>query len=263
MAETMTASGQTGSEREKTGTGNAEVEIAAGRPKAKFSKIAWNGTKMTLEWSEPHGDGDAIACGLVSYDQPDAAFINALQAFKERLLAPWPIVASGVEVNSINIATDAKERLQLSFSLLIHRDESNSPGNFQVPTLKEAMGGGSNNNGLPAEFIPMLDKLKACASDYINGKRAQRDLFADADADDADEPQDDPENGDPAEEVEAKLEAVEKAGYDAAMEGKSLADVCPHEAGTLGYARFEKGWMAGQKKLASRMGRGVKTEAVH
>ena len=152
----------------------------------RFTSIKSNGKRVHLEWTTPaEKDPDAqVAHTLESKQPPAPEFTAALQAFRGEVGTLLELPKSWMEqVNvtglSINYEDDGRQGLIVTFTRPL--DRTNSPVLVNTPHLREAS---DEETGcyLPDAMIELLKEVEIHAAAYVDGTRAQGELFSEAKA---------------------------------------------------------------------------------
>lgn len=146
-----------------------------------FQKISGSAKHVALKWTTTEGSSE-ISHELESDEAPRPEFVKALGAFLGfvlRICELTPKYGDGMEVTSLSISRNAKSgRLGLVITAKKPVAQSNSPFLIHTPHLSEAS---ESEDGAGAFMVGMADCLDAAieeATAYINGVRAQVDMFA-------------------------------------------------------------------------------------
>jgi hypothetical protein len=158
----------------------------------RFTKIKWNGMRVSLEWIDKKGKTE-VEHHLNSYDVPAPALEKSLSAFVPIALDLLELPQSyrnDLRVTGLSTNEEDDERAGLVITLQKKIKQANAPLVLNTPHLREPVA--------PAEYGAVgfftngmseaIDKAQVAAIDYHNGKRAQVDAFEDPPKEKADEP---------------------------------------------------------------------------
>lgn len=149
----------------------------------RFTKIAHGEKETGLEWEEMVGEhDDIIRSSLKSEDTAEEAFANAMDALVPPVLKLLQLPARYAEdmhVTSISVQhgseirePDSKRGLVVTARKKI--EATNAPFMIHTPHLKE---GQADGNDVVAEIFGLLEAIEDQAKRFIDGARAQIDMF--------------------------------------------------------------------------------------
>lgn len=155
----------------------------------QFTKIKANGKDVHLEWTTPASDkakADLIHHSLESKELPHPDLVAALDA-----LAPWVAElievskpwAKGLKVIGVSVSINAANGARgFVVSALKELAGANSPLVIHTPHLREASDDENADNSKAAddEFLTKLELIEEQAAHYVEGRRAQVDMFVEA-----------------------------------------------------------------------------------
>lgn len=149
----------------------------------RFTKIKYDGSKVRLEYEKVRKDGDPDEFVLHSSDKPDPAFDAALQALAVDVVTICELIPSDTErlkVRGVTL-THTNDILGVVVTALKTLNTSNAPMVINTPHLpSESYSDNEDEPTTPTGMWERLVVLEAEALRYLNGERAQGDLFAEA-----------------------------------------------------------------------------------
>lgn len=149
----------------------------------RFTKIKFVGTKVELAWTTKKLHQE-VEHRLTSSQAPAQPLLAALEAFRDpvlRLLELPLRYGDGLRVQSLSINVEEKDgRRGLVVTSLKEIASAHSPLVLNTPHLRERMDEETEKGFLPEEWLRLLEDAESGATRYVNGERAQSDLFADA-----------------------------------------------------------------------------------
>lgn len=141
-----------------------------------FSKVKFDGQKVHLVWHTKSGD-DTVKHELESFDLPEQEFADALASLKAPLLdllgLPSEYADMGLDVTGVTIKHDDERGVGCVVTAQKNLAAAPSPLILNTPYLAS----GDENFPLPFAIAGTLDDVQAMAARYVQGKRAQGDLF--------------------------------------------------------------------------------------
>lgn len=154
----------------------------------RFTKIQHGEKETHLEWEELVGEhNDVIQSTLKSGDTAEAAFGDAMDALVGPVLTLLQLpeeYAGDLHVSSVSIQHGSEIREpDTSRGLVVTArkkiEATNAPFMIHTPHLKEAQG---QENDTVAEIFGLLAAIEKEAGRFIDGARAQIDMFDEAEA---------------------------------------------------------------------------------
>ena len=157
----------------------------------RFMKIKYDGEKVRLEWETERKrirqDGseatDRTQHKLVSDDQPEDGFTRALDAFREvvlRILELPDAYGEGLSVRGVSLSYTDEDRMGCVVTCLKELAATDAPLVLNTPHLMELDLDNPEQAAMPAEMEEAIEALCEAAERYVEGHRAQGDLFAGA-----------------------------------------------------------------------------------
>lgn len=158
-------------------------EMAGDEPRRNFTKIKWDGKQIYLAWQTKAGN-DTVESTLSSKDEPHETFHAALQAFAPGMLELLQLPqAYGRELHvrgvSINYESDGRMGLVITALKMLN---TTAPLVLNTPHQKEEGDLDEAGTFISRATRQRLDELVAEAERYIDGHRAQGDLFEEEEA---------------------------------------------------------------------------------
>lgn len=149
----------------------------------RFTKIKYDEKKVRIEYQRTRDDGnEADEYTLLSVDRPTEAFVVALNALTDDVVAICelePHQGAQIDVRGVSLTwTDGI--LGACITALKRLTTANAPLVLNTPHLPSQpySEGNPNEPVLPAETVVRLEALMAEAQKYVDGERAQANLFA-------------------------------------------------------------------------------------
>lgn len=147
----------------------------------RFTKIKLTKGETVLEWETDEGAEqlDSHEHKFRSSAAPHPDFVQAMAAFSVpalRLLELPLAYEDNLTVSGLSFTYEEQRGRGLVVTLQKKLGGAPSPLIFNTPYLPED--GGEHNPSLPAAFAHAIDDVIAEAREFLNGKRAQGDLFA-------------------------------------------------------------------------------------
>lgn len=148
----------------------------------RFTKIKWNGEKVELRWTTHSGETlDTIEHKLVSYDPPEPEMEEAFAAFVSPVLDILELpemYGKDLRVTGASVNWGGEsDRMGVVLTCLKDLAETNAPLVLNTPHLKEEDPEDGNAGQMPQKMVRMVDELQSRAARYVNGHRAQGELF--------------------------------------------------------------------------------------
>lgn len=143
----------------------------------RVTTIQLDGKQVHLKF-EVSNAGTWIGSELKSDDPPGADFEHTFKAFLPELLKligcpkAW---GADVEMRTIAIDYLDEDQRRVKLHALKTLEYTNSPWNWNLPYLDEPDADG--NGKLPTRMVRLLDELEQHAKLFIEGRRAQVDMF--------------------------------------------------------------------------------------
>ena len=165
-----------------------EMNEATVTPKTRFSKIKYDGAKVRIEYEVDRENGnDPDEYSLFSADAPATSFHAALRALREDVIAICELPADQADKLSIRgvSLSNTNGIMGACITALKAVTTANAPLVLNTPHLPSAPYSDNPEPVLATETVERLNVLMAEAQKYIDGERAQGDLFARADVLDA------------------------------------------------------------------------------
>lgn len=177
----------------------------------RFRKIHWDEKKVAIDWETSDGsEHGTVSHSLTSEDPPLPEFEPALQALAEPcrdlLCLPLPYF-EGVKVRGVALSYDSEKRMGAVVTLLKTVPGANGPFVIHTPLVRA---GDKPGEGQMSEALfNALQSIYTQADRYVEGKRAQQDLWES----DGGEPggEEDEEEPDVFSDEEALTQAAEEA----------------------------------------------------
>ena len=147
----------------------------------RFRKIKYDGTVVLIE-TEDAGGAWEKATTLTSREEPHPDFTKALAAFVDPVLAICQLpddYGHTLTVRGVSLSRDDDGNEGCVVTCLKELLFVPAPLVLNTPHLSEREGA-DGSRPMPAALADALDALKREAQAYVNGKRAQADLFAGA-----------------------------------------------------------------------------------
>ncbi len=144
-----------------------------------FTKIKGNGKTVELAWSEKRINGDMIEHRHTSAQAPRPEFTKALQAFLGYVIDVLQLPESyevGMRVIGVSISESENTGKGLVVTALKDIDAAQAPAVFNTPFIPETTPN-EDGHALPASTLRLLAQLEVEAQSFIDGKRAQQELF--------------------------------------------------------------------------------------
>ncbi|MGK2935224.1 MAG: hypothetical protein ACSLFE_08280 [Gemmatimonadaceae bacterium] len=149
-----------------------------------FAKIKVTNDGVELKWGGERDDGTELVHDLKSHDQPAEDLRQAMTAFRayvQKLLGitseEW---VSDLVVTGLSINTEKDGRRGLVVTCMKKLADANSPLVLNTPHLREPVDDITDSG--PGFFIDgtieLIRAAERAAEAYLQGKRAQGDLFA-------------------------------------------------------------------------------------
>lgn len=148
----------------------------------KITKIKRQPNSVTITRVDAQGPNETEIT-LRSFEQPAASFDDALRAFVDLVLTLLKLPdayrenfrVTGLSVNY----EEADERMGLVVTCQKQLPDANAPLVLNTPHLREPIEGETGPGFFIAGWESALDTALGEAVKFVNGTRAQRDLFAD------------------------------------------------------------------------------------
>jgi hypothetical protein len=150
-----------------------------------FTKIKSNGKQVVLEWTTPAKGGrtgELIEHRLCSEQPPVQEFTDALDALKVEVGALLEVPAKWalpLRVIGVSINTEEDGRKGYVITALKDLEATNAPAVINTPHLRAQEDDEEQGKFAPASLIELVGEVIERAKDYVGGKRAQLDMFAD------------------------------------------------------------------------------------
>ncbi len=148
----------------------------------KFTKIKRSKGLVVLEWLTEEGKGglDTHEHRLSSTEDPHPTFVAALRAFIGPVLKlcelPHTWGGEALAVTGLSITHEEERGRGLVVTCQRSLADAPAPLVFNTPYLPEDAG--EHGQSLPDELVEALDAVEDAARRFLNGERAQGDLFA-------------------------------------------------------------------------------------
>lgn len=147
----------------------------------RFTKVKYNKGEMTLRYEKTSSQGNSECYMLQSTDQPLQGLLDALQALTEYV----PIIceietAAPIRILGVSFGYGGEPPVMgASISALLELESSHSPLTLNTPykasdTYCET---GDDSVCLGVECVTVLNRLCDEAEKYLQGERAQGELF--------------------------------------------------------------------------------------
>jgi hypothetical protein len=154
---------------------------------SRFTKIKINGTGVTLQLEEVMDENNSRDVAFKSADTPHKDFTDAMDAVaklaRKILALPETYARNSFHVGGISISYSKDDVKGVVISGWINLETANSPFFFNTPHLPYAAPSeGSTVPVVPTEGLLTLNWLEHEAAQYLNGKRAQLDMFNESEA---------------------------------------------------------------------------------
>lgn len=154
---------------------------------SRFTKIKANGTGVTLQLEEVMDENNSRDVAFKSADTPHKDFTDAMAAVaklaRKILALPETYARNSFHVGGISISYSKDNAKGVVISGWINLETTNSPFFFNTPHLPYvAPSESSTVPVVPKEGLVALNWLEHEAAQYLNGKRAQGDLFEEREA---------------------------------------------------------------------------------
>lgn len=133
----------------------------------EFSKIRYHDGQVILVWTEKRKN-DTIELRLVSTDEPEASFVEALSSIGPQICKLLGFAAEYVEELTVRSVSFKSEGCTIHATKKI--EGSNSPFNIITPHMKRDSEGAST---VPGDLAKAIDVLIAEAKRYHKGERVQ------------------------------------------------------------------------------------------
>lgn len=145
-----------------------------------FTKIKLTKAEVLLEWVTEEGPrrNDQHEHRFRSIEVPHPDFAAAMQAFVGpvlRLLELPAMYGEGLTVTGLSLTHEDERGTGLVVTCQKQLAGAQAPLIFNTPYLPED--GGEHGASLPSEMLVALDEAISQAREFLNGKRAQGDLF--------------------------------------------------------------------------------------
>lgn len=146
-----------------------------------FSKIKFDGVFVELTWtSKLDGSGEVVHT-LKSTDTPRPEFHAALKALVAPVLEVLELENAGWEdslsVSGLSINEEEDGRRGLVCTCRRPLDVANAPLIINTPHLREFRDDEALKGFMPDELYSAMEAVEKEAAHYLQGKRAQADLF--------------------------------------------------------------------------------------
>lgn len=148
----------------------------------RFKKIKYNGEKVVLHWTTSKVM-EEVAHELISTQTPHPRLVDTLAAFVPEVLDLLELPADydvGLRVVGLSINTQEDGRRGLVVTCLKALEGAQGPLVLNTPNLPEP-GDDAQQPSLPSTMLRLMERAEREAEAFVNGKRAQVDMFADAD----------------------------------------------------------------------------------
>lgn len=154
---------------------------------SRFTKIKANGNGVTLQLEEVMDENNSRDVAFKSADTPHKDFSDAMAAIvklaRKILNLPETYARNSFHVGGVSISYSKDDVKGVVISGWINLETANSPFFFNTPHLPyEAPSEGSTVPVVPKEGLVALNWLEYEAAQYLNGKRAQLDMFNESEA---------------------------------------------------------------------------------
>lgn len=146
----------------------------------RFQKIKYNGSQVVLRWVTKKLGGDEIEQEVRSFQTPHPEFVSAMRAFilpALELLELPEDYDEGLTVTGLSINEEEDGRLGLVVTMQKKLAGANAPLVLNTPHLRQLMDEEYDGNFLPDEMLLAIEAAERCAKNFIDGKRAQADMF--------------------------------------------------------------------------------------
>lgn len=147
-----------------------------------FQKVKWNGTEVKLVWSTSSLVAE-VEHSLRSFQAPHQDFVDAFRAFIPLVLELLELsdeYASDFKVIGFSINTEEDGRLGLVVTCAKQLADANAPLILNTPHLRERNDEETTVGFLPDRWLDALSDVQSAAEAFLEGRRAQGDLFAGA-----------------------------------------------------------------------------------
>lgn len=146
-----------------------------------FTKIKFNGEKVSLSWTEKKSGGTEIEHNLHSAQMPSPDLPAALKAFdkfvEELIEVPRDWMAT-LKVTGLSINEEEDGRSGLVITCLKKVGAANGPLVLNTPHLRQPLKLGEEGPGFFMDGMEgAIESADRAATGYVDGKRAQRNLF--------------------------------------------------------------------------------------
>lgn len=146
-----------------------------------FTKIKLVRGQVALEWVTEEGPkrADQHEHRVTSFELPHPSFVEAMQAFVQPCLELLELPEDydeGITVSGLSITYEDERGRGLVVTLQKKLAGAPSPLIFNTPYLPEQ--GGEHGMSLPHDLLACLDEAEAAAGRFLQGERAQADLFS-------------------------------------------------------------------------------------
>jgi len=144
-----------------------------------FTKIKANGKTVELAWSEKRITGDLVEHRYTSAQGPRPEFVKALQAFIGFVIEVLELPESyevGLKVISVSISEGENTGNGLVVTALKEVDAAQGPAVFNTPFIPK-VATSEEAPAFPGSVLRLLAELEREATLFLEGKRAQQDLF--------------------------------------------------------------------------------------
>jgi hypothetical protein len=150
----------------------------------KFTKIKYNGEKVAISWLETKPGGTEIEHNLHSTMKPAPdleASLERFSRFVEEILEVSHEWMGGLRVTGISINTEEEDgRAGLVITCQKKLALTNGPLVVNTPHLREPKNLGDDGPGFFLAGMDMaIDQAFTAATGFVQGKRAQREIFGD------------------------------------------------------------------------------------
>lgn len=146
----------------------------------RFTKIKYDGSTVLLTWTTKKVTGEEVRHELTSPQDPHPDFLSALDEFRPTVLELLELdedYGSGLRVQSLSINEEKDGRIGCVVTSLKTLDAAHSPLVLNTPHLRERVDETTDRGFLSDEMMTAIARVEREAEAYVNGKRAQGDLF--------------------------------------------------------------------------------------
>lgn len=148
-----------------------------------FHKIGFKGGSVVLRWqTSARGGLEQVKHELESRDVPAPGFHHALQGLGAFIQTALEIDPEGLTIQSVSINHEEDGRRGFVVTALkAFPGFFNAPLIINTPHVREPASDDDVGPGFaPDDLVVAVDRLEREANRYLNGERAQRDMFPDA-----------------------------------------------------------------------------------